>query len=230
MEFSNTASELPLLISQEGPLEGLRWSIGQPLLLGRDSSCDIVIPERQVSRYHARLSPIAEGILLEDLGSKNGTFCNGKKVEGTILLQDGDVLQIALVQTFTFVSSDSTLPLEAVAKTPEIINSQVQGKLRLDQRSRRVFINEKEISPPLSAPQFKLLQTLYEYQGKVVSREDLIVAVWGEQESFGVSEQALDALVRRLRDRIRECDPNHVYVVTIRGHGLRLDNPGADGV
>jgi DNA-binding response OmpR family regulator len=39
-----------------------------------------------------------------------------------------------------------------------------------------------------------------------------------------VSEQAIDALVRRLRDRLAELDPDHRYVVTVRGHGFRLEN------
>ena len=38
-------------------------------------------------------------------------------------------------------------------------------------------------------------------------------------------DQALDALIRRLRDRLAEADPGHEYVVTVRGHGLRLENP-----
>ncbi len=40
-----------------------------------------------------------------------------------------------------------------------------------------------------------------------------------------ISEQALDALVRRLRDRIAHVDSSHEYIVTVRGHGLRLENP-----
>jgi DNA-binding response OmpR family regulator len=35
----------------------------------------------------------------------------------------------------------------------------------------------------------------------------------------------MDALVRRLRDRLAELDPAHLYIETVRGHGLRLDNP-----
>ena len=42
--------------------------------------------------------------------------------------------------------------------------------------------------------------------------------------SEGVSEEAMDALVRRLRDRLSLLDPDHQYIITIRGHGLRLDN------
>jgi len=48
--------------------------------------------------------------------------------------------------------------------------------------------------------------------------------VWGEEEALGVSEQAIDALVRRLRERIAAIDPGHKYIVTVRGHGFRLEN------
>ncbi len=41
---------------------------------------------------------------------------------------------------------------------------------------------------------------------------------------MGISEQAIDALVRRLRDRIAAMDPDHAYIVTVRGHGFRLEN------
>jgi DNA-binding response OmpR family regulator len=97
-------------------------------------------------------------------------------------------------------------------------------RLRVDLGARRVWIMEKEIDPPLSASQFNLLQILYEQPGEVASRSEVIDAVWG-QAAEGVSEQALDALVRRLRDRIAEVDPDREYIVTVRGHGLRLDNP-----
>ena len=54
--------------------------------------------------------------------------------------------------------------------------------------------------PPLSAQQFKLLWVLYENQGQVLSRADLISVVWGEDQSAGVSDQALE------RDRARVLD------------------------
>ena len=40
----------------------------------------------------------------------------------------------------------------------------------------------------------------------------------------GDQPQAIDALVRRLRDRLAEVAPDHQYIVTVRGHGFRLDN------
>ena len=53
---------------------------------------------------------------------------------------------------------------------------------------------------------------------------DLISIIWGDEKAVGVSEQALDALVRRLRDRLSQYDQDHEYLVTVRGHGIRLDN------
>ena len=49
--------------------------------------------------------------------------------------------------------------------------------------------------------------------------------VWPEAMGEGVSEQAIDALVRRLRDRLAETDEDWQYIITVRGHGFRLDNP-----
>ncbi len=215
MDLSN--EEYPMLVAQEGPLNNQRWPLARTVVLGRDSTCDIVIPDRQVSRYHARITPSKEGMILEDLGSKNGTHCNGTALAAPLVLQDGDMVQIALAQTFQYLTSDATMPLSDLAGRP--------GRLMVDARSRRVWIGQQQLVPPLSAQQFKLLWLLYENQGQVLSRPDLISVVWGEEQSAGVSDQALDALIRRLRDRLASLDPTHQFIVTVRGHGVRLDNP-----
>ncbi len=216
-------SEFPILIAQNGPLLGQRWGIKTEIHVGRDPDCEIVVPDRQVSRVHARFTYNKNGVLLEDLGSKNGTFLNGSLLESPSILEEGDIVQIALVQSFFFLSSDATMPLDReLLPDPQTLKK--QKKLYLDFRSRRVWLGEDEILPPLSVPQFRLLHTLNEQQGKVVSRIDLIAIIWGDEKAVGVSEQALDALVRRLRDRLSLFDPTHEYLVTVRGHGLRLDN------
>ena len=215
MDLSN--EEYPMLVAQDGPLNNQRWPLARTVVLGRDSTCDIVIPDRQVSRYHARITPTKEGMILEDLGSKNGTHCNGTALTAPLVLQDGDVVQIALAQQFQYLTSDATMPLSDLAGRP--------GRLMVDARSRRVWISQQQLVPPLSAQQFKLLWLLYENQGQVISRPNLISVVWGEEQSVGVSDQALDALIRRLRDRLASLDPTHQFIVTVRGHGVRLDNP-----
>ena len=211
--------DFPMLVAQEGPLKGQRWALSHTLVLGRESNCDVVIPDRQVSRFHARLTPTPEGVILEDLGSKNGTHCNGNELSTPMVLQDGDTVQVALAQQFMFLTSDATLPLTE--------QSNRQGRLMLDIRSRRVWVNQQQVVPPLSAQQFRLLWFLHERQGQVIGRPELITTVWGEEQAAGVSDQALDALIRRLRDRLATLDPTHQYIDTVRGHGVRLDNPPA---
>lgn len=212
-------SEYPFLIGCEGPLDGQRWLIRKILIIGRDDTCNIVIPDRQISRKHAQVSNTAEGVFVEDLGSKNGTYHNNKIVLSPQKLEEGDTIQIGLAQSFSFLSSDATLPLDGLP-----LSADLGRLLRLDMGTHRVWVNGVELNPGLSISQFTLLQTLYLKQGEIVSRADVINAVWQEAPEW-VSEQALDALVRRLRDRLAQIDKTHDYIITVRGHGLRLDNP-----
>lgn len=226
MEKNN--EEVAILVAQSGPLNGQRWALSHSMLIGRDPKCDIVVPDRQVSRQHARFSLSKEGVLVEDLESKNGTHLNGLSIDKATPLEDGDVIQIALAQQFVYLSSDATVPLDAEEIDFSIFQTAQPlpiGRLKLEQRSRRVWIGDREVLPPLSVSQFRLLEILYDYQGRVVPRKELIAKVWGQEQAVDVSEQALDALVRRLRDRLAEVDATHAYIVTVRGHGLRLDNP-----
>ena len=217
--MDRTLEEAPLLIGQTGPLKGDRWVLNKILTIGREVTCEVVIPDRQVSRFHARLTPTTDGIVLEDLGSKNGVHRNGNPVVEKVTLHDGDTVQIALAQQFLYLTSDATVPLSDF--------EEVSRLLQLDMRSRSVRVNKHVIDPPLSALQFHVLKVLSDHQGQVVDRFQLVSEVWGDEEAVGVSDQALDALLRRLRDRIATIDPAHSYIVTIRGHGIRLDNPPA---
>ncbi|HBX69945.1 MAG TPA: GGDEF domain-containing protein, partial [Chloroflexi bacterium] len=80
--MNQSNEEVPVIVGYEGQLDGQRWMLQESLLIGRDPTCDVPIINRQVSRKHARLSQASEGVLLEDLGSKNGTHRNGKPVNG----------------------------------------------------------------------------------------------------------------------------------------------------
>lgn len=213
--------EYPVLVALQGPLEGRRWVIRDVIDIGRDDDCAISIEDRQVSRHHARVHNENGICYIEDLGSKNGTFFSGEQLLESMRLSDGDIIQIALIQKFAFYSSDATMPIEDL--NPSLFKS--MGRLVLEKRSRRVWIGSKELLPPLSAAQFRLLLALYDQAGEVVTREELIRKTWEEDEAIGVSDQALDALIRRLRERLAELDRKHQYIVTVRGHGTRLENP-----
>lgn len=209
----------PVLMVSEGELLGHRWTLtNDEMLIGRGTDADIVLPERQVSRYHLKIHYHDGRYVLEDLDSKNGTFLNGQQIKGTVPLQDGDEIQIALCVKMLFVGSDATVPLSFDLPRRD------SGGMVLEENKRTVSIRGRELDPPLSLAQFRLLQMLYDADGAVCGRDDIIEAVWPGTGGQGVSEQAIDALVRRLRDRLAELD-DHNYIVTVRGHGFRLDNP-----
>ncbi len=210
--------EFAILLAQSGPLAGQQWAVSNTLTIGRDESCEVVVPDRQVSRQHARLSLRENAVFLEDLKSKNGTYLNGQLLAAPTQLRESDEIRVAFAQTFLFLSSDATLPLS------ELPDEYLKlFTLKVDADARRVWVRGTEISPPLSSQQFSLLNALFIKNGEVVSREELIQAVWGDETPW-VTEQAFDALVRRLRERINQIDPDYDYVVTVRGHGLRLEN------
>jgi hypothetical protein len=213
----------PILVVREGEAAGQRWVLhGDELLVGRGTECDIVLPERQVSRQHARIRSQGDHYFIEDLDSKNGTLLNNTPLIGERELRDGDEIEIAKAVKLAFFGSEVTLPLEFGAQP-----AARGGRLRLEETTRRVFVGDHELDPPLSLPQYRLLQLLLEGEGRVCTREEVIAHVWPDASGEGVSEQAIDALVRRLRDRLGELDPEHQYIVTVRGHGFRLDNPTA---
>jgi DNA-binding response OmpR family regulator len=211
-------NDVPILVAQSGPMQGSLWRLeGEALLIGRGEDCDIIVSDRQISRYHARVRRTAEGVMLEDLGSKNGTHLNGVLVRSPSPLQDGDVIQVAFALELAYVGREATLPLSRDERGPA-------SRLRMDALSHRVWVGDHELEPPLSPPQYRLLDILYRNASRVVSRADIVQDVWPQEEGEGVSEQAVDALVRRLRDRLREVDPERDFVVTVRGHGFRLEN------
>jgi hypothetical protein len=69
--------------------------VGERVNVGRLASCDITIPDHNVSREHAAFVREGDGWAIEDLGSTNGTFLNGQPVESA-RLRDGDTIQVGV--------------------------------------------------------------------------------------------------------------------------------------
>jgi len=72
---------VPLLVATKGPLKGKRYSVTTSgLMVGRDDTCDVTIPDAGVSRQHARVLLHNAAVWVQDEGSRNGVFVNGKRV------------------------------------------------------------------------------------------------------------------------------------------------------
>lgn len=91
------------LVMTQGPEPGRTFSLERDVVsLGRDPGNDIAINHPQVSRQHARLTRRGGVMVLEDLGSTNGTFVNGVRLTGPHTLAGGDVIGLGDAVTFTF--------------------------------------------------------------------------------------------------------------------------------
>lgn len=217
--MENIQTEKALLIWKEEELVKDQWILqdtGEEITLGRSPDCHISIPVRWISRLHATLRYQDRQFILEDAGSKNGLFVNGQRVVKPLPLSDGDVIQLAPGLELIYVDSEATAPLPG---------RRGMG-LQVDTAERQVYIHGRLVSPPLSNQQYELLALLAGQPGKVYSRAEVIEAAWPGESPEGVTDDAIDALVRRLRQRLAEIEPEHNFIVTVRGYGFRLD-PGA---
>ena len=80
---------------------GAAYDLSEGALLGRGDQADIVLEDSFASSRHARLVPHGDVIVLEDLGSTNGTYLNGEPLRGPQPLHPGDRIRIGDSE-FTF--------------------------------------------------------------------------------------------------------------------------------
>src|SRR3954468_14644464 len=87
---------MPSLIFLAGPIAGRRYKLGEgEYVIGRRSDCQVFVPDMRVSRQHARLWRDGDGWTLQDLGSNNGTYVNGVRLQGSTQLRNEDEILIA---------------------------------------------------------------------------------------------------------------------------------------
>ena len=113
--FAGSATQLS--VSSEMPSQVARsWLVWGPNevalhdgenLIGRDPDCPVRVNSPRVSRHHARLTIAGTEATLEDLHSKNGTYLEGRLVEGSTSLSDGDEIVVGPA-VFVFRSSGET--------------------------------------------------------------------------------------------------------------------------
>jgi pSer/pThr/pTyr-binding forkhead associated (FHA) protein len=102
--------------------------IGNETIVGRHSECDFVISEGEVSRRHAKLLATDAGLLVEDLGSSNGTFVNERRIQAAEVVHDGDVLRFDQI-AFEVVAPGKPAASESdrtVVHAPDVLVAQAE--------------------------------------------------------------------------------------------------------
>jgi hypothetical protein len=105
------------LVLREGPTPGKEYLLDKSeMFIGRDLANEIVINDPEVSRKHARIFMQGLNIVIEDLGSTNGTSINGQRLMGPYVLRPGEIItfgeHIALL--FESVTSDPNATVAAI--------------------------------------------------------------------------------------------------------------------
>lgn len=215
MTSRNYSDELApeLIWGERANSQPQRWSLVSPQLIGRQQA-DINIPVAAVSRRHAMVGVKTGNCTLEDLGSRNGTAVNGTMLSTGVPqpLRDGDVILLAGIAELLFKDPMAT-PI-----APRI------GKLRglwIDEENSDVWIDAQKVTPALSSKQYTLLHLIYQANGKPVTRDQIVATVWAYASAEGISDDAIDSLIKRLRRKLAAYSSSPM-IELIRDKGIRL--------
>lgn len=112
-----------------GPAFGKTYPVPGQVVIGRAPECDVSIPSDEISRRHVQIRPVPDGLAVEDLGSSNGTYINGQRIDKGVL-RPGDELRLDTVR-FLLVApgmeipnaqkATVKLPVQSGAKRPNMV-------------------------------------------------------------------------------------------------------------
>lgn len=179
---------------------------GTTTLIGRALENEIVVSSKRISREHAQIRREGWRLILEDLGSTNGTFLNDQRLLEPRQLRDGDRIKVGDV---LFIFHD-----------PEVTyQDTVLPELEMDVAAGVVWVNRQPVE--LAPKEFDLLAYLFSQPNLVCSKDAIGTAVWPEYQD-GVYDYQIENLVRRLRLKLEPDPTNPQLLLTVRGRGYKL--------
>ena len=102
------------LVITSGQLEGRRIEVARELVVGREN-VDVEIDDAELSRRHFAIRPVAGGLEVEDLGSRNGTRVDGTRIDGPTRVRHGAVLTVGV--TMLTVEVPQAAPVGGAGET-----------------------------------------------------------------------------------------------------------------
>ncbi|MEX2197127.1 MAG: FHA domain-containing protein [Thermoleophilaceae bacterium] len=121
----------------DGPDSGREFPIAGALVIGRDPSAGIVLEDTEVSRRHAQVAPRSSGVVIEDLGSTNGTFVNGEQIEGERPLHGGEKVRIGTTVLEVSVPVQATKIASVIPEEPADPNATRMASIMSPEEAER---------------------------------------------------------------------------------------------
>lgn len=136
---------------------------GKSYHVGRSAEAEIRLKDIKVSRQHCRVRTDGDRYYLQDLGSRNGTFVNGEKVQGEIELKDGDQIRLGFSVLQFFFADHGSQAVEAPAQAKKCALCEKEIDEADMKAGRAEEVDGKRYCPECMSK----MQDLFEEEGKV---------------------------------------------------------------
>lgn len=147
-----TSDCLVVIHRRDGQLGKVYRLADRPLRIGRATENDIVLDDAGVSRSHARLERRDNRVILQDIGSTNGTLVNDQELQGSIVLANGDLIKLGSTILKYLVGSDleAALHEQIYQNTIKDNLTGLSNRFHFDQELEREFVRSRRHGRPLS--------------------------------------------------------------------------------
>lgn len=134
--------DLPCIIGKDGEYKGKSFVLPEKLRLGRHKDNDVVFKSNTVSGFHAEIQKLDENFEIVDLGSKNRTRVNGRKIFKPIVLSENDTIKIGDISFIfhapsskTTVISPKTIAHDSVSAKKNVqLTEQIQHTQKIERK------------------------------------------------------------------------------------------------
>ncbi len=172
----------------------------EKLSIGRSEDNDIALPDPFSSGHHALLTPTNGGFAIRDNGSKNGTFLNGKKIQGEVELKKGDEILVGSTRIVYDKELSTNVELTDIPSPARNVNTIIH---------LRDILKKTDIETTIQS-----LATPAEFQR--IKSDYKSMAVMNEVSQALVLHQPLNELLERIMDLISEYMPMDRGVLMLR--------------
>lgn len=212
-----------ILTIESGDGSPRRFSLGsrESSFIGRSPAYDIVIDHPVVSPLHALICHRGGAFFVLHLGSRNGTYVNGQRLEleEERQLADGDRVGLAGDQvSLRFHRSWDSI-------TASLGRAALHTDLRVDAISRQVWVKGNQVTPLFPIEEFNLLNALYEKRGRAVSNQELAFGLSIQLPNGDDMDEAIKRHIGHMRLKLEQDPSNPSLTVTLPGYGYILVGP-----
>lgn len=229
------------LVQYSGSRLGKRYPLVEsPMVVGRSPTVQIVINEASVSRSHARFLLQGDNVVVEDMGSSNGTFVNDSKTEGGVQLKDGDIVRLGtvLLKYFAHDNVDSVMHDKIYRMATIDAGTQIFNKQYLMDALESEFKFSKTYTRELSIiyydlDHFKPVNDNYGHNAgdfilrescalvKAAVRKEDILGRYGGEEFVIILPNTDGRTAVELAERIRHKHETHPFLIEFEEKGAK---------